>query len=202
MRRGYGSHKVKLPNLKPRATFWSRVGGEKSDKPSTTRNFPPWAMPSFSEIAWQSKQFLTFESRTRTGIREGRHLYLFVSPGRRWSICLSPPALPTATHPRAGFPVNTEQTGYCKTIPRPFSTQTDGTVSVALGSVTGVCSLRSHTPEPFPYFDVLLLRCVQPWHACLGDPQVTEELQVCRFKRLCLDPTCQTAKTCCTIPTL
>ena len=24
---------------------------------------------------------------------------------------------------------NTEQTGYCKTIPRPFSTQTDGTVS-------------------------------------------------------------------------
>ena len=68
------------------------------------------------------------------------------------------------------------------------------------GSVTGVCSLRSHTPESFPCLDVLLLRCVPPLHTCLGDPQVTEELQVCRFKRLCLDPTCQAAKTCCAIP--
>ena len=40
---------------------------------------------------------------------------------------------PSLPKPMAQF--NTEQTGYCKTIPRPFSTQTDGTVSFCFGGV-------------------------------------------------------------------
>jgi hypothetical protein len=95
---------------------------------------------------------------------------------------------------------NTEHTEYCKTTPRPFSTKTDGKGLFCFGFKTDVCSVCSHSSELFPCLDVLWLQ-IFPWHACLGDPHAIDELQVCRFKRLCLDPTCHAAKTCCAIPT-